>query len=488
MLHRNLPVQVFFLDLAAFIALIPTAWLGALTEICTRVPFLIMGLLPNRYLRRPASYKSVPMALATRTSHHPLARALCLTYAPGGLVFDGLGHLLVSTSPNADFIFGSTSPSSGQIYQYNADGSYSKTLLTSGTNGIPAGFTPSSLLLTSGPLGTQLAFNLSTNHIMAGRAVDVTLTAEDSQNHPLPTYIGTVTLTSSDAQAILNGLGLPATYTFTAADIGVHTFTVTLATAGNQTVTATDSADKIAATSSPITVDPGPFSKYVVAVQGGNTVTAGTPFFFSVQATDTYNNPVSTYNGPGSVTTTVSPVDPLGDFPVSGTLQNSGLGTGIFQGDLQTAGTYTLTTTGETFSGTSGPITVVPAATAYFSVVAPANAAPGNPFNITVTAFDQYGNFTPAFADNVKLTGTDPAANLAGYFMVGKYFPSVTLVSLGNQTITATDLTNPTISGTSNPISVLGLTVTALHADADRFHGVVQRAFCSERHYPQSGH
>ena len=384
---------------------------------------------------------------------------------PNNLVFDNSGHLLVGVGPSP--INFSISPSSGAIYQYSSKGAYNSAISLS----------PSAMILTPKPLGSQIALGVSTNHITAGGTLDVTLSAEDSQNNPVPTYIDTVKLTSTDSQAIFNGKSLPATYTFTVADAGVHTFTITLPSAGNQTITATDSADTLAATTGSITVDPGPFSKYVVAVQGGNTVTAGSPFLFSVQAVDTYGNPLSSYNGPGSVTTTVSPADPLGNFPVSGTLQNSNQGSGIFQGDLQTAGSYTLTTTGGGFFGTSGVITVVPASATYFSVAAPANAAPGNPFNITVTAFDQYGNFTPAFADNVVLTSTDAAANLVSFFMVGKYFPSVTLVSPGNQTITATDLTNPTITGTSNPISVLGLTVTALTPTPTGFTASFSKAF-----------
>src|SRR5262249_13565583 len=56
-------------------------------------------------------------------------------------------------------------------------------------------------------------------------------------------YTGTVHFTSSDA-----GATLPADYTFTPADNGTHTFSATVATAGdlgntrNQTITATDIA------------------------------------------------------------------------------------------------------------------------------------------------------------------------------------------------------------------------------------------------------
>ncbi len=42
---------------------------------------------------------------------------------------------------------------------------------------------------------------------------------------------------SSDAQA-----GLPSSYTFTAADAGVHTFSATLKTAGSQSITVKDPA------------------------------------------------------------------------------------------------------------------------------------------------------------------------------------------------------------------------------------------------------
>ena len=48
-------------------------------------------------------------------------------------------------------------------------------------------------------------------------------------------YLGTVHFTSSDPGAVL-----PADYTFTAADAGVHTFPFTLTVLGNQTITVTD--------------------------------------------------------------------------------------------------------------------------------------------------------------------------------------------------------------------------------------------------------
>src|SRR5262249_12632777 len=68
-----------------------------------------------------------------------------------------------------------------------------------------------------------------------GQAFDVTITALDPYGNVATGYTGTVHFSSAAAAATL-----PPDYTFTAADQGVHTFSVTLRTAGSQTVTATD--------------------------------------------------------------------------------------------------------------------------------------------------------------------------------------------------------------------------------------------------------
>jgi hypothetical protein len=72
---------------------------------------------------------------------------------------------------------------------------------------------------------------------VSGIAFTTTVTARGSNGATLATYRGTVHFTSSDPSAVL-----PSDYTFTGADAGVHTFSVTLETAGTQSVTATDTA------------------------------------------------------------------------------------------------------------------------------------------------------------------------------------------------------------------------------------------------------
>jgi hypothetical protein len=82
--------------------------------------------------------------------------------------------------------------------------------------------------------------------VTAGTPFDVRVTAVDSFGQVADGYIGTVTFATTDPDP---GVVLPADYSFTLADGGVHTFTntglgeTTLETRGDQTVTATDTVD-----------------------------------------------------------------------------------------------------------------------------------------------------------------------------------------------------------------------------------------------------
>jgi len=71
-----------------------------------------------------------------------------------------------------------------------------------------------------------------------GAAFSVTVRATDANNAIATGYRGTAHFASSDPAA-----SLPADYTFTAADAGVHVFSVTFNTAGNQTLSATDTTN-----------------------------------------------------------------------------------------------------------------------------------------------------------------------------------------------------------------------------------------------------
>jgi hypothetical protein len=87
------------------------------------------------------------------------------------------------------------------------------------------------------PPAPAVAFSFSglPSSAFIGQAVTFTLTAKDSSGNVATGYTGTVYFRSSDPNAVL-----PANYTFTAADKGVHTFHLTLNTAGTQFVLAND--------------------------------------------------------------------------------------------------------------------------------------------------------------------------------------------------------------------------------------------------------
>jgi hypothetical protein len=112
---------------------------------------------------------------------------------------------------------------------------------------------PSSIALDLGAPGTAVFFAVSAPaSVSSGAPFDVTITALDLYGN---TAVNTLTFSTSDTDP---GIVLPADYTFTAADAGVHTFTggVNLITPGAQTITATDTASGIARTGTVTVVAP----------------------------------------------------------------------------------------------------------------------------------------------------------------------------------------------------------------------------------------
>ncbi|MEO8103881.1 MAG: hypothetical protein ABI790_15265 [Betaproteobacteria bacterium] len=88
-----------------------------------------------------------------------------------------------------------------------------------------------------GPASAMAVAGLA-SPITAGTAGSVTVTLRDALANIATGYRGTVHVTSSDPAATL-----PADYTFTAGDNGVHAFAVTFNTVGTQSVTVTDTGN-----------------------------------------------------------------------------------------------------------------------------------------------------------------------------------------------------------------------------------------------------
>jgi probable HAF family extracellular repeat protein len=130
----------------------------------------------------------------------------------------------------------------------------------------------------------------------AGVAHNLTVTVRNPDGSIDTGYTGTVHFASSDPQAVL-----PADYTFTPADAGVHTFSVTLKTATGvnnsaytPTITVTDTANPgISGSQTETAVNPGPATHF--AVFGG--VQSGRTFSVVVEALDSSGNIATGYTG-----------------------------------------------------------------------------------------------------------------------------------------------------------------------------------------------
>ncbi len=281
--------------------------------------------------------------------------------------------------------------------------------------------------------------------LVAGTATDFTITARDPFNNIATGYRGTVHFFSSDPNAIL-----PADYTFTAADQGVHTFTgLILQTAGTHFVVVYDTHDgRIDGVSPSVTVVAAAADHFIVTTAVADPDVAGTPFDVTVTVQDVYGNTVTDYSG----TVTFSSQDPYGaTLPADYSFQPEDQGTATFPGGatLYTAGTWDVSAT-DTQSGITGAayVNVIAAPAVAFQVQAPASAASGTPFDVTVLAVDPYGNTDTGYQGTVTFTTSDgdPGVVLppdytfqaADAGMVT--FPGgVALITPGDQSLTVTD-------------------------------------------------
>lgn len=96
-----------------------------------------------------------------------------------------------------------------------------------------------------GPAGTSTLQLTSATTATAGTAFSATVTAYDAYGNIATGYRGTVSFGSSDVHA-----NLPADRAFSAADAGTATFSITLETAGAQSVSAKDTAAALTSTDS----------------------------------------------------------------------------------------------------------------------------------------------------------------------------------------------------------------------------------------------
>jgi hypothetical protein len=125
----------------------------------------------------------------------------------------------------------------------------------------------------------------------AGVAGSFVVTLKDAYGNTATGYTGMVQFTSSDRKA-----WLPANFTFTATDAGVHTFSAILKTAGTQSLTAKDATTaSLTGTDGRITVNPAAASKLLISAPA--KVQHGVAFSLTITVVDAYGNVVTGYTG-----------------------------------------------------------------------------------------------------------------------------------------------------------------------------------------------
>lgn len=305
--------------------------------------------------------------------------------------------------------------------------------------------------------------------VTAGSASSVTVTALDGSGNTVTGYTGAVQITSSDPQA-----GLPLSSTLNS---GVGTFSVTLGTAGNQTITATDTVTSSITGTASVTVNAGRATNIFATGGTPQTAAVGAAFGTALQVTvvDQYNNPVS-----GATVTFGAPVGGASANLTGSPASTNSLGiASVTAAANHSAGVYGVTAS---VSGIEGAprflLTNTPGPATRFIVRGLDGITAGFTFTITVSALDQYGNTATGYTGTVQITSADVQASLPSNSTlnngVGTF--QVTLRTAGNQTVTATDV-NTSISGTSGPIMVHAGPPAIIHTAGTPQSAVVGTAF-----------
>jgi len=301
------------------------------------------------------------------------------------------------------------------------------------------------------PVATHFSVTAASASVTAGVAFNITVSALDATGAVVPSYPGTVHLTSTDGQAMLPADSRLAN--------GTKTFSVMLEIAGIQTITATDTANpSVTGVSTAISVIGGPATHLQVMTPA--MATAGAAFDVTVTAQDSANNAATTYSGTVHFTST----DHQAVLPPDSALAS---GAGTFSLTLDTTGNQTITATDTltaSITGTSAPIAVTVNPIPFINQpLSPDAVAPGGAgFTLTVTGTgfvatsEVHWNGSPRVTSVVsssKLTASIQASDIAS---LGTALVTVVNPAPGGGTsnVICFQATNPDASVTLNSATV----------------------------------
>jgi hypothetical protein len=265
--------------------------------------------------------------------------------------------------------------------------------------------------------------------VTAGSPISVTITAVDANGNVVPGFLGTVGVSGAGPQV--------TSYTFAPADGGIHTITAaaSLIAAGPQQVTVT--SPFLPNGSATVTVTAAAAAKFSISADA--TAVAGQPASVTVRAYDMYGNFAANYTG----TVHFSSSDVQAGLPADYTFTAGDGGSHTFAVNLKTSGQQTVTAT-DTLAGTiTGQSTSVSVTAAAATSLAMSGGGGyiGSANAVTIVARDAYGNVATGYSGVVHLVSSEPASSTSADapLINGTGIFTVTPMTLGNQTLTATD-------------------------------------------------
>ncbi len=276
--------------------------------------------------------------------------------------------------------FGAVSTNGSGVYQADFTGIRSGTV-TVGAQVSGASIASQASVTVNPGNATSLTLAGAPASAISGSAFAITITALDSNQNIATGYSGSVSISSSDSEAVLPASG--------ALLQGTKQFWVTLKTAGSRTLSASDGTLSTGATA--VTVSAGAVASLVLG-SVPETATAGTPVTVSVTAKDAAGNTASGYTG----TVSFSSNDPQAVLPASGPLLN---GQGTVSITFRTTGARTFTASDGTRSIPSSTITVTagPYSLSQSQIsTSAASVSSGSSLTLTLTLRDAYGNSNPS--------------------------------------------------------------------------------------------
>jgi outer membrane protein assembly factor BamB len=332
------------------------------------------------------------------------------TYTATG--YDAAGNSLGDMTTSTTFTISPDGSCSGAICTATVAGTHIVTGATSGK-------TATASLMVNPAAASQLVLS-GLSSAAAGTVQTATVTFQDSYGNVTTGYSGTVHFTSSDGQATL-----PPAYTFTSADAGTHAFSVTLKTAGSQSVTAANNTAGSLSGSQTVTITAAAASRLVLS--GLMNAKSGTAQTANVTLFDSFGNLATGYLGTMHFTSS----DSQATLPANYTFTGGDAGSHSFAVTLRTAGSQSVTATDTSNSSITGSqtVTITPAVDLVLKLsVNPSTATTGT----TVTASASLTN-TSAVARSVTVNATVRYVSSSGTFTFSTSTVTVTLA--GGQTV-----------------------------------------------------